>query len=311
MTDAKNPLVGRVFVNRVWQNHFGTGLVSTPNDFGVRGTPPTHPELLDLPHGAKFITGGWSVKKLHREILLSATYQQGANNTASIEKDPGNVWLGRFARRRLTAEEIRDCVLAVTGTLDRTPGTAHPFPEQKTWGYTQHAPFAAVYDHDRRSVYLMTQRIKRHPFLSLFDGPDPNSSTPRRDATTVPTQSLFFLNDPFVHAKSDALAAKLMTLPEGGEIGTPVSVVLRALSDRRARRTCVGELRGGVRRPAEGVGRVGAGDVRQQRVPVRGLRMGPLRGVAATALGVAVAARGVALHDVRAGAGFSISFATA
>jgi hypothetical protein len=203
LTDPKNPLVARVFVNRVWQHHFGVGLVSTPNDFGVRGTPPTHPELLDY-LAARFVAGGWSVKKLHREILLSAAYQQAAG-----------AQFGQVARRRLTAEEIRDAILAASGTLDRTRGKEHPFPHPSKWQFTQHAPFGAVYDHDRRGVYLMTQRIKRHPFLALFDGPDPNSSTPVRDATTVPTQSLFFLNDPFVHAKSDALAGALMKLPEG------------------------------------------------------------------------------------------------
>ena len=206
LTDPKNPLVARVFVNRVWQHHFGTGLVSTPNDFGVRGSPPSHPELLDY-LAARFVAGGWSVKKLHREILLSAAYRQVAG-----------AQFGQVALRRLTAEEIRDSILAVSGTLDRTPGKGHPFPDPKTWQFTQHGPFSAVYDHDRRGVYLMTQRIKRHPFLSLFDGPDPNSSTPHRDATTVPTQSLFFLNDPFVHAKSDALAGVLLKLPEGDRL---------------------------------------------------------------------------------------------
>ena len=98
-------------------------------------------------------------------------------------------------------------MLAVSGDLDPTPGGPHPFPDSKSWGFTQHNPFTAVYDHDRRSVYLMTQRIKRHPFLALFDGPDPNSCTGRRDSTTVPTQALFFLNDPFVHARADSLAA--------------------------------------------------------------------------------------------------------
>ena len=94
-------------------------------------------------------------------------------------------------------------MLAVSGDLDPTPGGPHPFPTPKTWAFTQHNPFTAVYDHNRRSVYLMTQRIKRHPFLALFDGADPNSCTGRRDSTTVPTQALFFLNDPFVHARAD------------------------------------------------------------------------------------------------------------
>jgi hypothetical protein len=99
----------------------------------------------------------------------------------------------------------------VSGNLDHTTGEAHPFPPVEGWGFTQHNPFAAVYDTNRRSVYLMTQRLKRHPFLSLFDGPDPNASTARRLPTTVPTQTLFFLNDPFVHAQAAGLARRVRT----------------------------------------------------------------------------------------------------
>jgi hypothetical protein len=128
--------------------------------------------------------------------------------------DPGNDLLWRFNRRRLAAEEIRDAMLAVSGDLDLSPGGPHPFPPEKAWGFTQHAPFQAVYDHNRRSVYLMTQRIKRHPFLALFDGPDTSSSTGVRHTTTVPTQALFFLNDPFVHARSKGLAGRLLKLAD-------------------------------------------------------------------------------------------------
>lgn len=116
-----------------------------------------------------------------------------------------------FPRRRLGAEELRDSILLVSGELDESPGEGHPFPAPTTWSFTQHGPFSAVYDHHRRSVYLMTQRIKRHPFLALFDGPDPNASTPERRLTTVPTQALFFLNDPFVHANADRLAVRIGT----------------------------------------------------------------------------------------------------
>ncbi|MDB5313793.1 MAG: Planctomycete cytochrome, partial [Gemmataceae bacterium] len=236
LTDPANPLTARVFVNRVWQYHLGRGIVDTPNDFGTRGGRPSHPELLDW-LSAEFVKQGWSVKRLHRQILLSAAYQQSSpEQTPDRDPEPkktlfgisiphsafrtpqstdaDNVWLSRFARRRLTAEEIRDAILAVSGDLDRTPGGPHPFPDEKGWGYTQHNPYSAVYDHDRRSIYLMTQRIKRHPFLGLFDGADPNRSTDRRDTTTVPTQALYFLNDPFVHAKSARLADRLTVLPD-------------------------------------------------------------------------------------------------
>ncbi|MGE5192958.1 MAG: DUF1553 domain-containing protein, partial [Deltaproteobacteria bacterium] len=214
LTDPKNPLTARVFVNRVWQHHFGQGLVKTPSDFGMRGEPPSHPELLDF-LAARFVAGRWSVKALHRLIMLSQTYQQQSTGDAhNAQVDPDDVWLWHFRRRRLSAEEIRDAILAVSGDLDLTMGRAHPFPEEKTWGFTQHAPFSAVYDHNRRSVYLMTQRIKRHPFLTLFDGADANASTSERYTTTVPTQALFFLNDPFVHARSASFAVRLMELPD-------------------------------------------------------------------------------------------------
>jgi hypothetical protein len=209
LTQPDNPLTARVMVNRIWQHHFGTGIVKTPNDFGSRGVAPTHPELLDW-LAERFIREGWSVKAMHRMIMLSATYRL-APNGQEVSADPENVWLWKSGRRRLGAEEIRDAILSVSGDLDQSPGGPHPFPEPKSWGFTQHNPFVAVYETDRRSIYLMTQRIKRHPFLALFDGTDPNTSTPDRHTTIVPTQALFFMNDPFVHAKSTHLATRLMS----------------------------------------------------------------------------------------------------
>ncbi len=210
---STNPLTARVMANRIWQYHFGQGLVKTPNDFGVRGLPPTHPELLD--HLAtQFIRNGWSVKALHRLIMFSATYQQASwideNQPKAMKTGDSSERYEVFRRRRLSAEEIRDAILAVSGELERTPMQEHPFPSPASWGFTQHNPFIAVYDHNHRSVYLMSQRLKRHPFLALFDGADPNATTAQRLGTTVPTQALFFLNDPFVHAKSDRWAAKLV-----------------------------------------------------------------------------------------------------
>lgn len=203
-------LSARVMVNRLWQFHFGRGLVPTPNDFGVRGQPPTHPELLDQ-LANDFIQCGWSIKTMHRQIMLSKAYQQasvwpGSDETSVLSRD---FYVG-FARRRLSAEEIRDSILSVSGLLDNSPGTAHPFAAPTTWGYSQHAPFSAVYDHDKRSIYLMTQRLKRHPFLALFDGSDPNASTAVRLGTTVPTQALYFMNDPFVHRASTTWAGRLV-----------------------------------------------------------------------------------------------------
>jgi hypothetical protein len=212
LTRPDHPLTARVISNRVWQYHFGRGLVKTPNDFGVRGLPPTHPELLD--HlAAEFVRRGWSIKSLHRLIMLSRTYQQSSENVSAASADSGvdtSDLYTHFARRRLSAEEIRDSILAVTGELDAEPGKEHPFPSPVSWGFSQHGPFSAVYDHNKRSVYLMTQRLKRHPFLALFDGADPNASTADRLGTTVPTQALFFLNDPFLHAKAEAWSKRLM-----------------------------------------------------------------------------------------------------
>lgn len=208
LTQASNPLTARVMVNRIWQHHFGHGLVPTPNDFGTRGLPPTHPKLLD--HlTTRFIQSGWSIKSLHRLILTSAAYQQASTPTTGQPTAPDP--LTPFPRRRLTAEELRDAILLVTTTLDPTPAFEHPFPAPTTWGYTQHGPFTATYDHAHRSVYLMTQRNKRHPYLALFDGADPNASTAERRTTTVPTQALYFLNDPFVHSSASHLASTLST----------------------------------------------------------------------------------------------------
>jgi hypothetical protein len=212
--DPRNPLTARVMVNRIWAGHFGTGLVATPNDFGTRGTAPTHPELLDW-LAARFMKDGWSIKGLHRLIVLSETYQRSAAvDEVDRKADPGDSYLWRFPRRRLSAEEIRDAMLSTSGDLDVTPGGPHPFPASKSWNFTQHDPFTAVYEMNRRSIYLMTQRIKRHPFLALFDGPDPNTSTAGRQTTIVPTQALFFLNDPFAHARAESLAGRLLKLPD-------------------------------------------------------------------------------------------------
>jgi mono/diheme cytochrome c family protein len=208
LADVKNPLTARVMVNRIWQEHFGTGLVATPNDFGTRGAPPTHPELLDW-LANEFMRSGWSIKAMHRLMLASETYQR----TSQRSGEP----YSNFVRRRLTAEEIRDAMLAASGDLDRSPGGPHPFPEPKTWQYTQHDPFTAVYESNRRSVYLMQSRLKRHPFLALFDGSDPNASTAGRETTTVPTQALYFLNDPFVHARAEGLTKKLTTVGDPKE----------------------------------------------------------------------------------------------
>ena len=197
-------------VNRIWQYHFGRGLVLTPNDFGTRGTYPSHPQLLDF-LAQTFIDSGFNINQIHYLILESATYQQSSINTVVDESlDPSNRFIWKFNARRIPAENIRDSWMHVAGTLDSSMGGEHPFPPASSWGFSQHAPFYGDYDHNHRSVYLMTQRIRRHPFLALFDGADTNASTPLRVETTVPTQSLYLLNSEFVHMQATAAANRVL-----------------------------------------------------------------------------------------------------
>ncbi len=224
IADPANPLTARVMVNRLWQHHFGRGLVTTPNDFGARGTRPTHPELLDF-LASRFVQSGWSVKAMHRLLLLSHTWQLAsgdgdpaadaavaaagsvARNTAA---DPHNLLWWRADRRRLDAEAIRDALLFVAGDLDASTGGAHPFPAVNTWSFTQHNQFFAVYDNKLRTVYQMQQRLRKHPFLALFDGADPNSSTAVREPSTTPLQSLFVMNDKFAHEQAALFSTRLV-----------------------------------------------------------------------------------------------------
>src|SRR5262249_54302571 len=215
LTTPQNPLTARVMINRIWQHHFGKGIVPTPSNFGLRGEPPTHPELLDW-LAARFIASGWSVKAMHRLILASKTYQlASADDDVNAAADPGNRWYWRFDRRRLDAEALRDAVLAVSGTLDASRPGPHPFPPIRAWGWTQHNPFKDLYPSSPRSVYLMTQRFQRHPYLALFDGPDTNTSTGHRQSSTVPLQALFMMNSPFIREQAEAFARRLLrTTPD-------------------------------------------------------------------------------------------------
>lgn len=210
LTEPTNPLTARVMVNRIWQHHFGKGLVTTPNDFGTRGAAPTHPELLDF-LARKFVEGGWSIKQMHRLIMNSQAYQlASATDAKSASVDPNNAWLWKFDRQRLDAESIRDAMLSVSGALEPAPKGPHPFPAEKSWAYTQHVPFTTLYDTKQRSVYIMQPRIKKHPFLALFDGADPNTTTGARLESTTPIQALFVLNDPFVHDSATRFGARIL-----------------------------------------------------------------------------------------------------
>jgi hypothetical protein len=214
LTASGNPLAARVMVNRIWQYHFGKGLVTTPNDFGSRGQPPTHPELLDW-LAAELVDSGWKIKTMHRLIMLSDAFQRSSSvSAARREVDPENRLYWRFNRARLSAEELRDSLLAVCGQLDSRPGGPHPFPTESTWSFTQHNPFSADYQTNRRAVYLMVKRNRRDLFLSLFDGADPNATTPERQETTVPTQALYVLNSSFFHDQSAHFADQILAEPD-------------------------------------------------------------------------------------------------
>ncbi len=210
LVNPRNPLTARVMVNRIWQHHFGKGLVATPSNFGLRGEPAIHPELLDY-LAIYFVDHHWSVKAVHRLILHSATWQQASKTDVPAESraheiDPGNRLYWRMDRRRLDAESIRDALLLVGGNLDGSRPGNHPFPKFEEWSWTQHNPFKAVYASNHRSVYLMRQRLQRDPFLALFDAPDANVSTDERSHETVPLQALYLMNHPFLRNQAEAWA---------------------------------------------------------------------------------------------------------
>ena len=221
-----NPLTARVLVNRVWQHHFGTGLVATSDNFGTRGERPSHPELLDWLAG-EFVANGWSVKKLHRLILLSSVYQTGTGaDEAARKADPGNRLLGRAPRRRLDAESLRDALLAVSGRLDRAVGGNESgellFKEAENIG-ARIRPNRVQADHPvytastRRSLYLPVVRNAVPDVLALFDGADPNGVTAVRNDTTVASQALFLLNHPFVREQSLHFARRLLADPKASD----------------------------------------------------------------------------------------------
>ena len=209
LTEPSNPLTARVMVNRIWHYHFGQGLVSTTSDFGVRGTTPTHPELLDY-LAAYFMNNDWSVKEMHRLIMSSHTYRlSAAEDKGNLAKDPENHFLWRTNRRRLDAEELRDSLLSFSAQLDPTPGGRHPFPHRLTYFYRQHEPFQEKYVSNKRSIYQMQQRIQKNPYLDMFDGPDGGLHLGERKTTVTTLQALYFMNSEFIHEQAQAIAGRL------------------------------------------------------------------------------------------------------
>jgi hypothetical protein len=200
IASRNNPLTARVAVNRVWMHHFGTGLVDTPSNFGATGSKPSHPELLD-DLAVRFMENGWSIKWLHREIMLSSTYQQSATPAEPTSLDPGNRLLSHFNRRRLGAEAFRDSVLAVSGKLDDSLGGPSGDADDPTFS--------------RRTIYASVSRHKLSDTLQTFDFPDPAIHCEKRANTTTPLQQMFVLNSPFVRGQANALAERVQR--DGGE----------------------------------------------------------------------------------------------
>ena len=210
LADAENPLPARVMANRVWHLHFGQGLVSTPNDFGVSGARPSHPELLDW-LAVKFIESGWSVKALHRLIMNSSTYRQSsAFNEPAMAIDADNQWLWRYTPRRLEAEAVRDAMLAVSGQINLQMGG----PGFRPFTMTEfNAAFYTPVDRpepefNRRTVYRINVNSGKDPLLDSFDCPDPSVKTPRRGVTTTPLQALELMNNSFVQRQAHHLAER-------------------------------------------------------------------------------------------------------
>ena len=197
LTDRKNPLVSRVWVNRLWQYHFGRGLVSTPSDFGVQGEKPTHPELLDW-LAVELMEHDWSTKHIHRQIVLSATYRQSrVVNESNLKRDPENRLLWSWPRRRLEAEAIRDSILCATGELKREPGGPGVPQEREE-------------ENLRRTIYLFQRRSEMPSVMTMFDAPDSIASCSRRQVSTVALQPLFMLNSKFMDRRAQVLAKKIV-----------------------------------------------------------------------------------------------------
>jgi hypothetical protein len=229
-----NPLTARVAVNRIWQQHFGAGLVTTTDNFGARGDQPSHPELLDW-LAAEFIRSGWSIKHLHRLIVLSATYQMssqanaGTHGTNPQLTDPGNRLIWRMPLRRLQAEELRDAMMGVSGCLDLKPGgnesgeflfaRGEVIDKNRDFFRPNRVrPDDPFYTSShRRSIYLPVVRNAVPDALTLFDGADPNSVTPARNDSTNPSQALFLLNHPVVRDAALRFADRLLQDPAGND----------------------------------------------------------------------------------------------
>jgi Protein of unknown function (DUF1553)/Protein of unknown function (DUF1549) len=216
VTAPENPLFARVMVNRIWQHHFGAGLVATPDNLGQSGAKPTHPELLDF-LATEFVRSDWSIKAMHRLIMNSAVYRQaGTVRDDAFAADPENVLLWRFPLRRLDAEGVRDAMLSAAGELDqRMSGPYVPTVRAKEGSVVVDETRA---DARRRSVYLQQRRTQVATLLELFDAPSMVSTCGQRTPSTIPLQSLALLNSDFARARSKAFAGRLLQEPNAGDL---------------------------------------------------------------------------------------------
>ncbi|HEY0552061.1 MAG TPA: DUF1553 domain-containing protein, partial [Verrucomicrobiae bacterium] len=249
IASPENPLTARVMANRLWQHHFGRGIVRSPNNFGLQGDAPTHPELLDW-LASEFIAQGWRLKPLHRLIMTSRTYQMSSQGRPDgLTADPANDLFWRFEMRRLTAEEIRDSILAVSGSLNSKmfgPSIYVEIPKEvlagqsvpgKNWGKSSPEEQA------RRSIYIHVKRSLITPILESFDLAETDRSTPARFSTVQPTQALGMLNSDFLNRQAQVFAERLRK-----EAGDDLRKQVRlALSLATSRTPTNGEVKRGVR----------------------------------------------------------------
>jgi len=246
IASADNPLTARVFVNRLWERHFGQGLVTTVSDFGKAGTPPSHPELLDY-LAARFVSQGWSVKQLEREILLSSTYRQSSvERPDALAVDPQNHLLANFPRRRLEAEQIRDSLLAASGLLNEKVGGPSVYPEIPASVMKESTRRVAGFwpvskderDRNRRSLYVFTRRSVPFPMLEAFDRASPQVAHSRREVSTTPQQSLTLFNNEIVYGWSRSLAERVAReagAKESARIDRLFQILYSRLPDRQER----------------------------------------------------------------------------
>jgi hypothetical protein len=235
ITDPKNPLTARVLVNRLWKHHFGAGIVSSPDDFGNQGQPPTHPELLDW-LATEFMDGGWSIKKMHRLMVLSTAYRQSSRATSkqaakAVMIDPQNRLLHRQNVRRLEAEAIRDAILAVSGRLDRSIGGPGVLPHLTEHEVGRGRPPSGPLDgNGRRSIYLQVRRNFLNPMFSAFDYPTPFTTIGKRSVSNVPAQALVMLNNPFVLQQAEQWAKRTLAGPGRTSVERLQSMYLAAFA---------------------------------------------------------------------------------